>query len=239
MRKHGLQLVSSLSVALAMAFFIAAPAMADDDDPPTRVARLSHTDGSVSFEPAGTEDWVNAEINRPLTTGDKLWADNGARASLHIGSASIRLGSTTGFSFLNLSDNVAQLQLTEGTLRIRVKRLDENETFEVDTPNLAFSVLRPGIYRINVNEAGDTTLVTVFEGQGEVTGGGQAFTVHADETGIFTGTEQLNGEIQQAEGYDDFDRWSADRDRREDHSTSARYVSPDVIGYEDLDDYGG
>jgi hypothetical protein len=239
MKKQAIQFVGLLGIALAVALFAPQRAAADDDDPPSRVARLSHTDGSVSFEPAGTDDWVSAAVNRPMTTGDKLWADNGARAELHIGSASIRLGSTTGFSFLNLSDNVTQIQVTEGSLRVRVKRLDEHETFEIDTPNLAFSVLRPGTYRINVNEAGDTTVVTVHGGEGEVTGGGQAFTVHADQTATFTGTDQLNADVQDLADDDGFDHWCSDRDRREDHSTSARYVSSDVIGYEDLDEYGG
>jgi Family of unknown function (DUF6600) len=239
MRKHVLKLASLLSIALAVAFLVPSRALADDDDPPSRVARLSHTDGSVSFNPAGTDDWVAAVINRPLTTGDKLWSDNGSRAELHIGSASLRIGSMTGFSFLNLTDEVTQVQLTEGTLRVRVKRLDENENFEVDTPNLAFSILRPGTYRINVNEGGDTTIVNVIGGEGEVTGGGQAYSVHAGQTATFQGTDQLNADVQAYEGGDDFDQWCLDRDRREDRSMSARYVSDDVIGYEDLDDYGG
>ena len=239
MRKHALKLASLLSIALAVAFLAPSRAAADDDDPPSRVARLSHTDGSVSFNPAGTDDWVAAVINRPMTTGDKLWSDDGGRAELHIGSASLRIGSTTGFSFLNLTDNVAQIQVTEGTLRVRVKRLDENETFEIDTPNLAFSILRPGTYRINVNEGGDTTIVSVRGGEGEVTGGGQAYSVHSNQTATFSGTDQLNADVQNYAGDDDFDQWCSDRDRREDHSTSARYVSPDVVGYEDLDDYGG
>jgi hypothetical protein len=140
---------------------------------------------------------------------------------------------------LNLTDNVTQVQVTEGTVRVRVKHLDDNETFEIDTPNLAFSALRPGVYKVSVNEAGDTTLVTVRDGQGEVTGGGQAFNVHAGEAGTFTGTDQINGDVEAIAGDDDFDHWCADRDRREDRSASARYVSTDVIGYEDLDDYGG
>jgi hypothetical protein len=239
MRKHVLQLVSLLAIALAVALLAPPRAAADDDDPPTRVARLSHTDGSVSFEPAGTDDWVGAVVNRPMTTGDKLWSDNDSRAELHIGSASIRLGSTTGFSFLNLTDDVTQIQITEGSIRVRVKRLDERETFEIDTPNLAFSVLRPGTYRIDVNEAGDTTVVYVRSGEGEVTGGGQAFTIHSEQTATFTGTDHLDADVQDLGGDDGFDRWCSDRDRREDRSTSARYVSSDVIGYEDLDDYGG
>src|SRR5262249_49979214 len=138
------------------------------------------SEGTVSFGPAGTEDWVTAVVNRPVTTGDKVWADRDSRAELQLGASSIRMGANTGFSFLNLDDRTAQLQLTEGTLRIRVRRLGRDEIFEIDTPNLAFNVSRPGIYRINVNEAGDTTAVVVRDGEGQVTGGGQSYMVHAN-----------------------------------------------------------
>jgi hypothetical protein len=100
------------------------------EDPPTRVARLSFIRGSISFQPAGTEDWVDATLNRPVTTSDTLWPDRGSRVALHIGSASIVLSENTGFSFLNLTDGIAQLRLTVGTLRIRVKRFGDNENFE-------------------------------------------------------------------------------------------------------------
>jgi hypothetical protein len=60
-------------------------AAADGDDPPSRVARLSFLRGAVSFQPAGESDWAPAAINRPMTTGDKLWADMDSRAELHIG----------------------------------------------------------------------------------------------------------------------------------------------------------
>lgn len=226
---------------LASAFFFAPQrAAADDDDPPGRVARLSFAQGAISFNPAGTDDWVGAELNRPMTTGDKLWSDVNSRAELHIGSASIRLSSNTGFSFLNLTDQIAQLQLTAGALRIRVKRLGDNETFEVDTPNLAFSILRPGTYKIKVNDNGDATMIVVRDGEGEVTGAGAAYNLHPGEIGTFSGTDQLNADLEDYNGGDDdFDQWCAQRDRREDISISARYVSPDVIGYEDLDDNGG
>jgi Family of unknown function (DUF6600) len=239
MRKHGLTFITLITFTLTLAFLAPQRAAADQDDPPGRIARLSQADGSVSFEPAGTDDWVTAVVNRPMSTGDKLWADHDSRAELQLGAASIRLGANTGFSFLNLDDNTTQLQLTEGALRIRVKRLNRDEIFEVDTPNLAFSVLSPGIYRIDVNEAGDTTVVAVREGDAEVTGGGQTFSVHSGDAGTFTGTDQLNADIQSVGDQDDLDRWSYERDRNEDHSTSRRYVSDEAVGYEDLDQYGG
>ena len=240
MRKQVLKLMSLISVALAVYLFAPQRAAADEDDPPSRVARLAFMRGNVSFNPAGTDDWVTAVVNRPMTTGDKLWSDDGSRAELHLGSATIRLSDHTGFSFLNLADEMTQLRLTEGTLNIRVRRLGDDETFEVDTPNLALSILRPGSYRINVNEAGDATIVSVRDGQGEITGGGSAYTIHAHEEGSFNGTDQLDADIQHGlSDQDDFDQWCYDRDRRADRSASARYVSDEVVGYEDLDDNGG
>jgi hypothetical protein len=246
MRKHVLMLVSSLCMVLLTVLLAPSRAAAQDqedqDDPPSRVARLSFARGPVSFNPAGTDDWVDATINRPMTTGDKLWADAGARAAIHIGSASINLSESTGFSFLNLTDGTAQLQLTSGTIRVRVKRLGDQENFEIDTPNLAFTVLRPGVYKISVNDTGDTTVIEARSGQGEVTGGGSAYTVNPGDWDTFTGTDQLSANqdvIDDDQNYsDDFEQWSEQRDHHEDNSVSARYVSDDAIGYDDLDDNG-
>ena len=61
-------------------------------------------DRRVSFSPAGENDWSRASINRPLTTGDRLWADAGARAEIQVGGAMIRMNAGTGVSILNLDD---------------------------------------------------------------------------------------------------------------------------------------
>src|SRR5256886_11026577 len=42
-----------------------------DQDPPSRVGRLSFLSGSVSFRPGSVDDWATATINYPLTTGDR------------------------------------------------------------------------------------------------------------------------------------------------------------------------
>jgi hypothetical protein len=233
------QAMRGIAVALALIFFMPAFAAADEVDPPTRVARLAYTEGAVSFQPGGTQDWVAAVINRPLTTGDQLWADSDSRAELELDGSSLRLSGLTAVSLLNLADDVTQIQLSSGTLLIRVRRLDDNETYEIDTPNLAFSILRPGLYRLTVDPSGASTTIGVRSGQGEVTGNGSAYTVRANEEDVFSGTDQL-AEVSQARApsEDAFDAWSADRDGRWDHSESARYVSPDIVGYQDLDDQG-
>jgi len=208
------------------------------DDPPSRVARIGYLEGSVSFQPAGETDWVQAVPNRPMTTGDKLWSDKDSRAELQLGSAVIRLDANTGFSFLNLNDNTVQIQLTSGSLNVRVRRLDQNDVFEIDTSNLAFSLSQPGDYRLVASEDGINTVVSVREGGGQSTGNGQTYTLHAGQTGTFSGTDSLNADVVDVRGPDQFDNWAHQRDRRYDDSRSAQYLSHDVVGYEDLDEYG-
>ena len=134
-------------------------------DPPSRVARLGYMTGAVSFSPAGEDDWVQATINRPLTTGDRLWSDAGARAEIQVGGATIRMSADTSVSVLNLDDRIAQLQLTQGTLNVRVRRLEPNQLFEIDTPNLAFTLRRPGAYRIDVDPDDDATTIVMRKGR--------------------------------------------------------------------------
>ncbi|HEV8374822.1 MAG TPA: DUF6600 domain-containing protein, partial [Candidatus Polarisedimenticolia bacterium] len=227
-----------LILALGLGLCLTQQAVADEDDPPGRVARLGYVEGSVSFEPAGTEDWFDAEPNRPITIGDQLWVDEESRAELHIGSAAIRLADRTGLSFLDLTDGVVQIQLAEGAISAHLRDLYEDEVFEIDTPNLAFNLRRPGDYRVEVNEAGGATIVSIRRGEGEVIGGGRSFSVRSNQRAAFLGTERLDSFIDDVGDYDDFDQWCHDRDLRESNSISARYVSRGVIGYEDLDDSG-
>jgi hypothetical protein len=210
-----------------------------DQDPPSRVARLSYLDGSVSFQAGGSGDWGNAAKNRPVTIGDKLWVDKDSRAELQAGQATIHLGGMTALSFLNLDTNITQMRLAEGTVNFRVRELREGDLYEVDTPNAAFTVRQAGAFRIDVNEQGDGTIVTTIRGDGEVTAGGKSYDVHAGELVEFNGTDaDVEYHSDRAPEPDEFDRWAADRDKREENSQSARYVSRDMVGYSDLDDNG-
>ena len=173
-----------------------------------------------------------------MITGDRLWVDRGARAELQLGSAAIRVGGATSLTLLNLDDRTAQVQLSQGTLNIRVRRLDRGQVFEVDTPNLAFSIRRPGRYRVNVDPDGDATMVTVRGGLAEVYGPGRAFVVGERLTYRFYDTGLRDYETFALLPVDEFERWSSERDRRWDNSVSRRYVSPELIGYDDLDQYG-
>jgi hypothetical protein len=215
------------------------PSADDVQDPPSRVARISYLDGSVSMQSGGAGDWGTAAKNRPVTIGDKLWTDKDSRAELQAGQASIHLGSMTALSFLNLDQNVIQMRLAEGHVNFRVRELREGETYEIDAPNLAFVVREAGAFRVDVNENGDYTTVTVIRGKGEVSAGGQSYPVNVGERADISGTDQnvkyLPGSASEP---DALDRWAQERNIKEDQSPSARYVNRDTVGYSDLDDYG-
>ncbi len=227
-------------VLAVLAWVILAAPLAHADepiDPPGRVARVSVALGTVSLEPAGSDQWVADVLNRPLTNDDRLWSDRESRAELHVGSTAIRLGAETGVGILNIDDHAVQLRLSSGTLQVRVRSLEPDETLEIATPAASVAVLRPGSYRIDVNERGDELHVAVLQGQVAVTDANGAQTVDGGQLADFYGSvDQMQlGDLPPG---DAFDQWTSERDRREDRAVSTRYVSRDTIGYEDLDDYG-
>src|ERR1700720_2870179 len=128
MKTHKILAVATLLAGLLLMLQSPLMLMAQDQeqgqDPPSRVARLNFSDGSVSFQPGGEGDWVQAVPNRPLTTGDNLWADKDSRAELHVGSTAIRMDSETSLSFLDLDDHNTQLRLSLGAVQLRVRHLD-------------------------------------------------------------------------------------------------------------------
>jgi len=223
----------------AAALFLSLPnSSAAQDDPPGRVARLNYIQGSVSFQPAGEQEWVEADRNRPLSTGDNLWADKDSRGEVHIGSTAIRLSSETGISFLNIDDRTVQIQLAQGTIEVHVRRLEAGNAFEIDTPNLAFTLTRAGEFRIETDPTGGQTIIIVREGEGEVSGAGESWDLVPGQKYEFDGTDELGLNSQPAAAMDEFEDWCQERDQRENGSGSARYVSRDIDGYYDLDDNG-
>lgn len=230
-----------------LCFFMAAAGHAqsvpsDDDasaDPPDRVARLSYLAGDVGFLPSGARDWSDASVNRPLTAGDKLSTQADARAELELGGGALRIDGGTDFGFLDLNDQLAQVELTQGTLNLSVRSLAQGQSYEIDTPTLALVVDQPGTFRVDVSADGRSTQVTAFDGNAVVFGENDARRdVVAGRSYRFDNPALDNASLQDIGGGDAFDQWCSSRDRRYAGSTSSQYVSEDVVGYQDLDDYG-
>jgi hypothetical protein len=208
------------------------------NDPPGRVARLQYMTGSVSIQPRGVDDWVQGSANRPLTNADNVWADKDSRAELNTGTGLMQINSESSLTLANVDNNAVQVQLHQGTMDLHIKHLYGGEVYEIDTPNFAFTVTKSGDYRFDVDPNGDSSVVTVWKGEGEATGKGPAVKVKSGKQARFTGGNSMAYHMQDAPPPDGFDQWCQVRDQRADHSISARYVAPGVVGSEDLDQYG-
>ncbi len=228
----------SLAAGMALAQGPPPPSQAPGGDPPSRVGRLNYINGPVSFRPATVEEWTNATLNYPLTTGDHLWTDEGAQAEIHVGSNAIRMDAKTAISFLNVDDRIVQVSLTQGELNVHIRYLGENESVEVDTPNISISLLRSGDYRISADGDNAVTSLNVRGGEAEVTAGGSAFPVRSGQRARLAGMDTPSQDITEVPPPDGFDRWCESREMREAASVSARYVPREMVGYEDLDQYG-
>ncbi len=202
------------------------------------MARVQYMSGEVSMQPGGVNDWIAASMNRPLTTADRVWTDKDSRAELNVGDGFIRMNSETSLTLTNVSDNTVQVQLDQGVLEVTVKHLEKGEIYEIDTPNIAFTVMKTGVYRFDVHPNEDQTWVTVRSGYGMATGKGPAVRVNSGLQVRFSGGNSLQNASYSAPPRDGFEDWAQVRDKRLDDSLSARYVSPGVIGYQDLDAYG-
>mgnify|MGYP001552124925 CR=1 FL=1 len=230
------------AIASALLLAIAPLASAQDSasgDPPDRVMRLAYQSGDVEFAAAGEDDWGSVDVNRPLTTGDQLETGDDGRAALELGDASVRIDGNSAFDLLDLEDDIAQFDLPQGTLNMSVRDMDSGESYEVDTPTIAFVADEPGIYRIDVAPDGDGSMVTVFSGSGTIYGEDgvnmPAEAGHSYRIGDSRLSDVTDGNLPAP---DDFDRFCSARDERHARSESAEHVSDDMIGYDDLDGYG-
>jgi len=230
----------ALSAALTLVlggFAPAAQAQDPDVDPPGRVARLSASDGQVWVYSPDAAEWVTAVRNQPLTSGDRVATDNGARAELQIGSTSVRLDSATELEVVQLDDEHAELALVEGSAIAQLRDLNGAGQVEVSTDEGRFVTLRAGSYRFD--RADGKSDVTVYTGQARYEGPSSALPVNAGQHAEFWidsgGVAQYS---MLAPASDDFTAWSNERDRRVSGSVAERYVSPEMTGAAELDAYG-
>jgi hypothetical protein len=207
-------------------------------DPPGRVARISEIVGAVSLQPSGAAGWTAAPLNRPLTSGDRLWSAADSRVALDLGSIGVRLGGNTAFAFFALEEHLVQMQLTVGTVLVRVRELAAGQVYEIDTPNLAVTLRERGSYRVSVGGVGDETDVSVREGSAQADGAGQSLLIHAQQVVRFRGTSTLTLESGSIDAPDDLDSWALQDEHARTASVSSEYVAPTTPGLEDLDEQG-
>jgi hypothetical protein len=248
--RGGLRL-GALVVAALMLLLSAGPEMlaqeadapqdgAGQVDPPSQVARISVLQGNVSVEPASVDQFSAAEANYPLTTGDRIYADAGATAELETDQLAVRLGQQTDLTVTAMTDTLAQLGLASGSVHLRSFALDPSATVELDTPNIAVTVLQPGDVRVDVDAQSDTTVVTLISGQVQVDGNGLQQVLQPGQRVKLGGSDPVSAQWLYAAGKDGLDQFSNDRDTEYQGALAleGQYVNPGTIGAADLNGNG-
>lgn len=226
----------AMPVILLSVLLPAGPAVADEANPPARVASISYLSGKVSLEPAGVNQWSEASLNYPMTINDRLYTDQGARAELNVGSTAVRLWESTDVTVANLTDQFMQLGLAQGSIRVSVYELPSGNSIEVDTPNGALALQQQGQYRVDTFPNDNATLVSVDSGSVQLSGGGLNQTVQSGQAVKLTGTAPIQVTYVSLPASDSFDQWSQSRDPL--YASASPYVSRDIPGYYALNGYG-
>jgi len=213
-------------------------------DPPGRVARISVLQGEVSLEPAGASGFSQAELNYPLTIGDRVYADLQALAELETAGLAVRMSNGADLTLSNLTDAVAQFGLAQGSIRVSSRETPAPDgssgLIEIDTPNGTIWVQAAGDIRIDAYPQNNTTVVTVTSGQAEVVGQNLDQTLGPNEAVQLMGTNPVSAQFVGAAAPDALDQFDQSRESQYQSTIAqeSQYVSPDVIGGEDLGNYG-
>ncbi|HUM18042.1 MAG TPA: DUF6600 domain-containing protein [Candidatus Nitrosotalea sp.] len=225
------------------------PAGAQDDATGPTPLRLSYTDGDVSFWRPGGDDWAPAQVNTPLAPGDQLYTGNRGNLELQIGSRGfVRGWGDSQLGIENHEPDFLQLKVAAGHVSLDLRALDPGRTVEVDTPAAAFTIERPGYYRVDVTpdrtsfvtRRGGTAIMsmagTTVGTTAATPGGGQAVAIAASEQVVVGGATPAQTFV--APELDVWDRWNYARTEALVDTVSARYVPAGVSGIDDLDQHG-
>jgi Family of unknown function (DUF6600) len=201
--------------------------------------RLSFVDGQASFWRPGAQDWTQAQVNTPLAPGDQLYTGSPGNLELQVGArAFVRTWANTQLGLENLEPGFLQFKVTTGYAAFDLRSLEPGRTVEVDTPNAAFTINRAGYYRVDINGE-RTSFITRRGGQATVTpANGQSMAVTPSEEVVVEGTTSPQVASYTAPQLDVWDQWNYARTDHLLETVSARYVSSDVYGVDDLDPYG-
>ncbi|HEY4230250.1 MAG TPA: DUF6600 domain-containing protein, partial [Thermoanaerobaculia bacterium] len=203
------------------------------------VARVSYIDGSASYargdEP---DDWQPADVNVPMTLGDRIYTNDHSRMELRVhGGDTILAGARTDLAALNLTEDTKQFAVKAGVASFRIRSLDQNDVWEVDTPNAAVNFESAGDYRVRVDQDGNTR-VAVQRGNATVAAGGGQIAVNTGEEMVIDGIDSPRYDVVSMSQPDQWDHWVDGRNTRIQRAASYNYVNRDIVGAEDLDQYG-
>ncbi len=225
---------TAVTLALAALSTVALAQSTLDTEPPGRVGRVSLAQGQVSISTGVGDTATEALVNWPVTTRNLVTTAANGRTELRIGSTAIRVDGDSSLEVTELDDDSVRLRLHYGSASIRILSEEVLPEFELVTPQGRVRMLQPGRLRVDAERVRDTSVVSVFDGEAQVDGGGASLTVRAGRSAELRDDDVRTLQAQR----DGFDDWALARDRQDDSARSSRYITTEMTGYEELDRHG-
>ena len=228
--------VALVGVTLGSALPASAEQAPDKNGP--GVARVSILDGSAVVQRGDSNSQVAAVVNAPLLPGDYVSTGGTSRAELQFdGYTAVRLGHSVQTRITSNDPSNRGLQLADGTVEVGL--VHAARAFTVDTPSVSVRAQEAGDYRVSVSQDG-STWVSVRRGKADVITPGHNYTLETGRTLVARGSASDPSITYTSQiGYDTFDDFNAKRDQTMLAAVSASpNVSPDIAGYDNLDNYG-
>jgi hypothetical protein len=231
------QLAAAALVSVSLPFTALVPALAQDaGDPPDSVARIAEIAGTVSFHPAGSQEWQAASQNYPVTVGSGVWAEPRSHASVDINGARIHLDGSSDLEITAIDPQASQLSVPQGAIFVHVYPGAAGQSYEIDTPRGAARIAQPGQYEIEAGDDQHPMTLTVYEGVAQMVGQNTNLTLQPGQRGLIN--PDNSSATAQAQP-DDFVRMvQAEEQAYANTQQTAQYVSPAETGYQDLARYG-
>ncbi len=239
MKNRLVLMVGALIVGLcAMSVAQDQPAQ-EQSDVPTSVGRISLIHGDVSTQRGDSGDWATVVLNQPVVSSDKVSTGANSRAEVQLDHGNIvRLGDNTLAGIAGLSRSQIQIQVDRGLIDYSVFK-GSDAAVEIDTANVAVRPdQRDGVYRIEVNSEGETSVI-VRKGSAQISTPQGSTQVEQGQMAIVRGVgDDTQYKLENAPSKDSWDSWNIDRDHTILNAQSWKNTNRYYVGSEDLDTYG-
>ncbi|HEY0955524.1 MAG TPA: DUF6600 domain-containing protein, partial [Roseateles sp.] len=229
-----------LALALLVAIVPAAKAEDADRDPPSRAARVVDVIGDAWLFDHDTREWTRLVRNQTVGEGDRVRTDERGRVSLRVGSTSIWLDERSDLELSQLDEGQTLLQIDRGDVALRLRNAENAAETRLRTREGTAQPEREGLYRVEQLDRGSKAYVWQGRLRFEWARGAAPVVLGSGEQAEFWWPDGPRAERGPLHG-DGFGDWVLAESREEgdrQYATSARYVSAEMTGAEDLDRYG-
>jgi hypothetical protein len=208
--------------------------VAQAEDPPARIGRLSAVIGAVHYRAEGA-DWSTALVNEPILAGIGLNTGRRAEADLSIAGDRVALAASSEARIVHLDRDFLQVAVLEGRIGIHLAKTETARMVEIDLPRGGVWLTAPGDYDITAGDAQTPGRIVVFAGEARFTGGGNDTTIAAGSAAALQGNPPTA--TLAAATPDTFSTWwRGDGDGAD--KNAVRHLAPALTGAAALDANG-